>query len=163
MVAEFFAASWVIGQVGFGTTLLLVIALGFLGVAVVRWKAAGLLVSTIESATNSSVETTSAIAGRALGLAAGILIAVPGFVSSAFGLILLLTPVRRLAEPFLAARATSWSVPFINRSGPTASSRRGPSGDGTIIDVDIVDRSHPGGSDTGDAADVPRSARPEIG
>ncbi len=166
IVAEFFAAAWVVGQIGLGLTLLVFLGLGFLGVAVARWQSSGLLVSTIQSATNPSVETTTAVAGRALGLVAGLLISFPGFITSALGLVLLLAPVRKTVEPLLAARATSWSVPFINRSGPRPGQwpgRRGPSGDGTIIDVDLVDRDHPGRQDSADVADQSRSARPEIG
>ncbi|MEZ5229083.1 MAG: FxsA family protein, partial [Acidimicrobiales bacterium] len=108
-----------------------------------------------------------AVAGRFLGLIAGVLIGFPGFVTTAVGAVLLIPPVRKAVEPRLAARASSWSVPFINRSGSLHDARRpgrrGPSGDGTIIDVDLVDRAHPDGRNAGDVADVPRSARPELG
>lgn len=178
MVAEFFAAAWVAGQIGIGLTLLTMMVLGLLGVAVVRWKSAGLLLSTIESATNPSVDTTAAVAGRALGVLAGLLVGLPGFVTSLIGLLLLVGPVRAKVEPRLAARASNWTVPFITGSGPLhgagsrpgpfrprGSSRpgqRGPSGHGTIIDVDLVDRDQSHSTDVDDVADVPRSARPEI-
>ncbi len=169
MVVEFFVAAWVVGQVGVATTLLLLLAFAFLGVAVTRWKAAGLLMSTLRTATNPSAESTATIAGPALGLLAGLLIGIPGFVSTAAGLLLLLAPVRSIVEQRLAARATSWSVPFLIRSGPNQRpGPRGRSGEGTIIDVDLVGRDQvhqdqADNSDVDDEADEPQSARPEIG
>lgn len=158
IVAEYFAGSWVVGQIGFGATLLALVGLAFLGVAVARWNSAGLVQTTLESARNPSVDVTSAMAGRTLGLVAGFLIGFPGFCSSLVGLLLVFGPVRRLVEPRLAAKASAITVPFGNRPGPFGSSSRG-----TVIDVDVVDVDPEADDQSGDSTDVPRSARPEIG
>lgn len=163
IVAEFFAASWVVGQIGFGATLLALVALAFLGIAVARWNSAGLVQTTLESAMNPSGDATTSMTRRTLGLFAGFLIGFPGFCSSLVGLLLLFGPVRRFVEPRLVAKASAITMPFGNRPGFRGSWSRG-----TVIDVDLVDddlnadgsrADNPGGDHT----DVPRSARPEIG
>jgi UPF0716 protein FxsA len=149
VVAEFMAAMQMIRLVGFFATALLLIASSFVGVAVIRWKAAGLFRTTVEAATAPG-GVTAAVADRLIGVFAGLLLIAPGFVTSALGLALLFPPVRRAIEPKVMARTTRWSVPFMNRPGP----RAGHVVDDQIIDVDLVD-------DAGST--VPRSDRPEVG
>lgn len=150
ILAEYLVASRVVATIGFGPAVLLVLYFGVVGVLVIRWKIAGFVVTTLEALSGSPAQAPATVTARALGLAAGLLIALPGFVTSAIGLALLFSPVRRAVQPFVLSRITAWSGPIVNRSGP----RRGPHHDGTIIDVDVV------GHDTPDASP---SARPEIG
>ncbi len=148
MVAEYFAAAQVASAFGFANMLLSLVGLSVLGLFVLRWKAAGLLLSTLESFGVDS--RRSEVVDRVLGLLAGLLLVIPGFVTAAFGLLLLLAPVRRAVEPFVLARTTGWTVPFVMRTG----ARVRWSTDETVIDVDVVEP---------ESNNASRPARPEIG
>jgi UPF0716 protein FxsA len=108
-VTEWFAASWLAGSIGWGGVLLVVAALFLVGVAVMRRAgfaaARSLRPVQVDGATVLPNVTQDALsrAGQEVGDAgtlffAGLLIAVPGLVTSALGLLLLLPPVRRLVR-----------------------------------------------------------------
>lgn len=108
-VTEWFAASWLAAYVGWGGVLLVVAALFLVGLAVMRRAgfaaARSLRPVQVDGATVLPGVTPDALsrAGRDVGDAgtlfvAGVLIAVPGLVTSAVGLLLLLPPVRSLVR-----------------------------------------------------------------
>ncbi len=148
IVVEYLAAAQFASAFGVANTLLALVGSSLLGVFVLRWKAAGLLLSTLQSFGTES--RRSEVIDRVLGLLAGLLLVIPGFVTAVMGLLLLLAPVRRAVEPFVLARTTGWTVPFVNRTG----SRVRWSTDETVIDVDVVEP---------EPNDASRPARPEIG
>jgi UPF0716 family protein affecting phage T7 exclusion len=72
----------------------------------------------------------------------------PGFISAAVGLVLLVRPIRRRVEPAVVVRVSGWTLPFVDRQG----FRRQPF-NGSVIDVDLVDEPSP---------DSSRADRPEV-
>ncbi|MEV4755090.1 FxsA family protein [Micromonospora sp. NPDC049559] len=83
--------------IGFGWTLLLVLAVSLTGLALLRregiraWRG-------FRAALNAGQPPGRQATDGLVGLAAGLLLAVPGLVSGAAGLLLLVPPVRRLAR-----------------------------------------------------------------
>jgi UPF0716 protein FxsA len=119
---EIFVIVTVVHAIGFGATLLLLVAGGVLGSYVMRragaswWRALRGQVRTADgTAATGQRPDGRAAAHAALLFLAGLLIFLPGFVSDAVGLLLLLPPVRGL----LQAATAAWFVRrFTAVSGP---------------------------------------------
>jgi UPF0716 protein FxsA len=108
---EIFVIVQVAHAIGFGWTLLLLVAGAVLGAFVMRvagaswWGALRGRTQTAEGVIVSAPRPDAAAAGRAaLLFLAGLLIFLPGFVSDVVGLVLLVPPVRGL----LAAGVAGW-------------------------------------------------------
>jgi UPF0716 protein FxsA len=100
---ELFVAIWLAGQIGWGWTLLLAAALSVFGAWVLRDTARR---ARREAVAQSAAPTPAALAqaGR-LGVrtVAGLLLFLPGFLTGAAGLVLLLPPVAELVRQRTAA------------------------------------------------------------
>ena len=83
------------GQIGVWATVLFVIASAVAGQLVIRAQA-GMAAAQIQAAMREMGDPTRPIPARASGMAAGALLMVPGFLTSAIGLLLLIPPVRDL-------------------------------------------------------------------
>lgn len=114
-VLELFVFVQVAGSAGFGTALLAGMALTFVGVWLVKqqglgvWRRANAKVARGE-------EPTDEVVGGMLLLVAGVLLLVPGFVTGAAGLLLLLPPVRALLRGSLRARFAAGPIVFARSS-----------------------------------------------
>ncbi|HEY5185092.1 MAG TPA: FxsA family protein [Actinomycetes bacterium] len=96
-----------VGQaIGFGWVLLLLIAGALLGSAVMRRAGASWWSALRANGTGSQLPDGRVAADAAMLFSAGLLIFLPGFVSDAVGLVLLLPPARRLIE----TAAVAWFV-----------------------------------------------------
>jgi UPF0716 protein FxsA len=90
-----------VGQaIGVWPTLLLVVLSTFVGLAVIRRRGLALLRS-IREAMGQRRLPAQAIADTMLAWTGGALLVIPGLLTSLFGLVLLLEPVRRLAYALL--------------------------------------------------------------
>lgn len=145
---EIFVIVAVAQAIGLGLTLLALLAGAVLGVYVMRragaswWRALRGQVSAADGSTVTSARPDGrAAAHAALLFLAGLLIFLPGFVTDAVGLLLLLPPVRAL----LQAGTAAWFVRrFSSVSGPggvriwTRPEQGGPGGPGGMLPGDIV-------------------------
>lgn len=148
---EIFVMVQVGHAIGFWLTLLALVAGAFLGSYVMRragaswWRALRGRVETSEGALVSGQRPDGrAAAHAALLFLAGLLLFLPGFISDAVGLLLLLPPVRAL----LQAGTAAWFVRrFTSVEGPGGVRlwTRGASGD-QVIKGDVVrDKKEPPG------------------
>jgi UPF0716 protein FxsA len=129
-VIELVAAIQVGRQIGAGWTILLLIGLTVLGGTVVRRAAAGTGQHLLASAQEKRVPGAE-MARPVLKLVAGLLLVVPGFVTAAVGLVLLLPPVRALAGrrwEHQLARAAADRAALLNRFGPAGTGPEGTEG-----------------------------------
>jgi UPF0716 protein FxsA len=129
--------------IGFGWTLLIVLAMFFGGLAV----AGSQIKRQIQRLQSGRLTTPQgAVTDGALIALGTVLMVAPGLVTSALGLLLLLPPTRAVARPVLtamAARSISRRVPLVTvvSTGPggfatdTPSSPPGDYIDGEVIDV----------------------------
>jgi UPF0716 protein FxsA len=92
--------------IGFGWVLLLLIAAAVLGSVVMRRAGSSWWSALRVNGSGSQLPDGRAAADAAMLFAAGLLIFLPGFVSDAVGLVLLLPPVRRLIQ----AASVAWFV-----------------------------------------------------
>jgi UPF0716 protein FxsA len=93
-VAAEIAAFVAVGtQIGFGWAVLLLVGLSVLGPFAIRHVGLGVLTRTQERLAGGELPTRELLDG-VLVLAGGVMICVPGFVSGALGLLLMLGPVR---------------------------------------------------------------------
>jgi UPF0716 protein FxsA len=160
----------VAGQIGAGWTLLLIIAMSVLGVVLIRsqglavWRRANAELAAGRMPTRSLVD-------GALVMLGGCLLIVPGFITDALGLVLLLPPTRALVRPFVlrwmerrAARVGVMNAVFVDAVGnPYSSTRatRSPWGTvigGTVVDVDSREATPP----RADVVDVRVEGPPEL-
>jgi UPF0716 protein FxsA len=118
-IVELYVMYLVANWVGFWSMLGLVILVSLAGFSVIRF--AGL--RTVRRFAAGEPPSTE-LADGAVFLTAGILIAVPGFVSGAFGALLLVPPVRALVRTQLARRTGAMAARF-GVGGPGGPSGRG--------------------------------------
>ncbi|HVQ86920.1 MAG TPA: FxsA family protein [Actinomycetes bacterium] len=100
-IAEIMLAVFVADQIGWDWTLLALLGLSMLGVLVIRgtWRAAAEVANTdptVAMASAPAVGTKAADA--AIRMFAGFCLLIPGFITAAVGLLLLLPPVRALVR-----------------------------------------------------------------
>jgi UPF0716 protein FxsA len=92
-VAEVAAFVAVGEQIGFGWAVLLLIGVSALGPFLIKRAGLGVLARTQERIAQGDLPTRELLDGVVV-LAAGIMICIPGFISDALGLLLLIGPVR---------------------------------------------------------------------
>lgn len=145
-VTEIYVASLVAGQIGWGLTLLALLALSALGVLVLRssgraWRTVAASATPRTGAPLPPTGTASAAADAGFQLLAGLLLLVPGFVSAAVGLLLLLPPVRvvviALGGRWLFRRFPHWQA--------TMTRIRVAGHFGDVVQGDVVDPDRPPG------------------
>jgi UPF0716 protein FxsA len=94
-VAEVAAFVAVGDHIGFGWAVLILIGVSALGPFLVKRVGLGVLTRTQERLAQGDVPTRDLLDGVVV-LAGGVLICIPGFISDALGLLLMIGPVRRL-------------------------------------------------------------------
>ncbi len=124
-LAELAAFIAVASAIGFLAALGLLLATSFAG-ALVLQHAGGSHIARVRTAwDNGSFTTLQADSGGALVLLAGILLLIPGFITDAIGLLLLLSPLRQLVmrqlRPWRAGQTR-------RRRGRSAAGRLAPGG-----------------------------------
>jgi UPF0716 protein FxsA len=149
LIAEVAAFVAVGEHVGFGWTILLLIGVSALGPLLVRRVGLGVLARTRDRLAHGELPTRELLDGVVV-LAGGVLICVPGFISDAFGLLLLIGPVRyllirvggrRMARHVQTMRPMRWKIIDVTTSQKSADAST-PSG--PIEPVIEPDRRSPG-------------------
>jgi UPF0716 protein FxsA len=96
VIAAEVAAFWVVaGQIGFFWALVLLIVVSGFGPFIVRRVGFGILAHTRDRLERGEVPTRELFDGLVV-LIGGVMIFVPGFIGDAFGLLLMIGPVRHL-------------------------------------------------------------------
>jgi UPF0716 protein FxsA len=126
-ILELYVASLVADQIGVGPMLLLLLAAVVLGAVVIR----------------RSWRRRPRTSDTALLVLAGVLLLLPGFVSDALGLLLLLPPVRAVAKVWVGQRVerrmASWNLEVLRwdtvlRPGPGSPPAGGPVVQGEVVE-----------------------------
>jgi UPF0716 protein FxsA len=136
-----------ISTIGWGWTLLVLLATFVLGWGLLAPMAGSQLMRQLGQMRSGLKEPQSAMSDGALVTVATVLVLVPGLVTTALGLLLLVPPIRAVAGPGLTAialRGLQRRVPLATYTTYTATSttdaRRGHSGEGRdYIDGEVID------------------------
>lgn len=138
-----------VSTIGWGWTLLALLATFLLGWGIVAPMAGSHLIRRIGRLRSGLAEPRSTAGDGAVVSVAALLVLVPGLVSTALGLLLLIPPVRSAAAPglgALAVRAVQRRVPgvryattFGTDSYPTGSYPADARGHGDYIDGEVID------------------------
>ena len=137
-VLELYVFVQVAGSVGFGTALLGAVIATFVGISLVKRQGLGVLRRANDKVARGEAPTDEVVNGTLL-LLAGILLLLPGFVTGAAGLLLLLPPVRALLRGSLRRRFAAGPIVI---SGPMRMGGFGPGaafpgrGRGEVLDAD---------------------------
>ena len=137
-LVELVAVVALVSTIGFGWTILLLLGTFVVGLAV----AGSQIKRHIQRLRDGFDNPQGAVADSALVALGGLLVVIPGLVSTALGLLLLLPPTRAAAHPLLTMLA-SRRAPLITIATVGASRYRPNRGDyidGEVIDV--TDRGH---------------------
>jgi UPF0716 protein FxsA len=141
VAAELYAAVFVAGQIGVLNTIALMILISMIGGAVVKRAGLGVVRRAQATIAEGGTPHRELVDGLLL-LFAGILLVVPGFVTDAVGLVLLLPPVRALLRVWLVRsfkRRTSYAVRFVDGFGRRVDIRGG----GGVHDVSATEVNDP--------------------
>ncbi len=133
-----------VSTIGWGWTLLVLLATFLLGWGLLAPMAGSHLIRQLGQLRSGLTEPRSAVSDGALVTLAMALVLVPGLVTTAVGLLLLVPPVRAVAGPGLtgiALRGLQRRVPLITDAAAfAADSRRGNYGEGRdYIDGEVID------------------------
>jgi UPF0716 protein FxsA len=132
-VVELVALTAVVSWLGFGPTLMVLLAGALLGMWLVRREGSRAALAVADAVRAGRVAHAELTDGALIGLA-GLLIMVPGLVSDLLGLLLVLPPSRALARRWLTRQAERRS-PLLR----TAHIRTGgPVVDGSVVDGSVV-------------------------
>ncbi|GAB3127257.1 membrane protein FxsA [Tsukamurella serpentis] len=153
LVVEIAAFAGLVAWLGFGWALLAVIAATAIGVLMLRRTAAGVL-GRLADALDGRRSAGPALMDTALLAAAVLLLAVPGVVSTALGMVLLVKPVRAVVRPVAAYVGAKRIAGFVEESGLVTVLSGRPRGYGTVVDGVVADdrsAQQPGGGRGGQA------------
>jgi UPF0716 protein FxsA len=133
-----------VSMIGWGWTLLVLVATFLLGWGLLAPMAGSQLIRQLGQLRSGLTEPRVAVSDGALVTLGMALVLVPGLVTTVLGLLLLLPPIRAVAGPGLTGislRGLQRRVPPITDTTVfTADSRRGYSGDGRdYIDGEVID------------------------
>lgn len=139
-----------VSTIGWGWTLLLLLATFLLGWGIVAPMAGSHLIRRIGRLRSGLAASRDAAGDGALVSVAALLVLVPGLVSTALGLLLLIPPVRSVAAPGLGAmamRTLRRQMPGISYASstfradpyPSAPHPGGARGHGDYIDGEVID------------------------
>ena len=133
-IAELYAFVQVTHAIGFFPALLAVFALSFVGTWVVRLAGWSMFRRMRTTMRDGKAPTRELIDGFLI-LGSGALLLVPGFITGAIGLLLLLPPVRAIVRTMLVKRfrGSTQVITATHRPDRSASPR------GPVIDTDAVD------------------------
>ena len=126
-VAELYVALQVAHQIGALNTVLVLVALSLLGGWVIRRAGFRALGRTFASLAEGRSPTDDMINGG-LGFAAGLLLIIPGFITAALGVVLLLPPMRAVLRSTIRKR--------VRRRVDQGRASRFGARFGTVINVD---------------------------
>jgi UPF0716 protein FxsA len=146
-VVELAVIFTLVSTIGWGWTLLALLATFVLGWGLLAPMAGSQLIRQLGQMRSGLKEPQSAMSDGALVTVATVLVLVPGLVTTALGLLLLVPPIRAVAGPGLTAialRGLQRRVPLVTyttyTTTSTADDRRGYSGDGRdYIDGEVID------------------------
>ncbi|GAA1015760.1 FxsA family protein [Tsukamurella strandjordii] len=164
-VVEIAAFAGLVAWLGFGWALLTVIAATAIGVLMLRRTAAGVL-RDLGAALDGRKSAGPALMDTALLAASVFLLAVPGVVSTALGLVLLVKPVRAVIRPVAAYVGAKRIAHFVEESGLVTVLAGQPRGFGTVVDGSVDDHAAQGAADgtvDGVVVDAGSSAGPRPG
>jgi UPF0716 protein FxsA len=141
-LVEVYVLVLVAGAIGWLPALALLLAVSFLGVWLVKREGIGVLRRTQDTLARGEMPANEMIDGGLL-VVAGVLCVVPGFVTAAMGLLLILPPVRAFVRNRLVHRWTK---------GQGLGTGRMPFMRARVVDVEYVgdvtpDRQRSGGTD----------------
>ena len=131
-----------VSTIGWGWTLLVLLVSFLLGWGLLAPMAGSHLIRQIGQLRSGLREPRSALSDGALVTLATVLVLVPGLVTTAFGLLLLVPPIRSIAGPGLTAIGIRGlrRVPLVSYTTAFTDSRRGYSGEGRdYIDGEVID------------------------
>jgi UPF0716 protein FxsA len=132
-----------VGTVGWGWTLLGLLVTFVLGWGLLAPIAGSQLIREIGQLRSGLREPRNTLGDGALVTAATALVLIPGFVTTALGMLLLLPPVRAAAGPGLTAVALrGWQrrAPLVSYTSAFTDFRPHPAGDGRdFIDGEVID------------------------
>lgn len=140
-VVELAAVIALVSTVGWGWTLLVALGTFLLGWGVLAPMAGSHLVRQIGHLRSGLTDPHRAVSDGALVTLATVLVLVPGVVTTALGVLLLVPPIRAAARPGLAAigaRGLRRRMPLINYPSDGAYDR-GDYIDGEVVDVRDVE------------------------
>ncbi|MDU8923651.1 FxsA family protein [Pasteurellaceae bacterium LIM206] len=123
LYAEISTLIWVGGHIGIFATLLLLIAMGAIGLNLIRVSGIRTVFNVREQILRGQPPTDS-IVKSLLWLVAGVLLIIPGFLTDIIAILLLLPPVRLLLQIFFAKRVTVMGAGIWQKSHRTFYSRR---------------------------------------
>jgi UPF0716 protein FxsA len=133
-VVELVAVSAAVSWLGFGPTLLVLLAGAVVGMWLVRREGSRTALAVAEAVRAGRVAHAELTDGALIGLA-GLLIMVPGLVTDLLGLLLVLPPSRALARRWLTRQAERRSPllrsAYLRTGGPVV--------DGQVVDGQVVD------------------------
>jgi UPF0716 protein FxsA len=149
-IVELAAFVFVAGHIGAFTAAALLILCSLAGIALVKREGLGAWRRAQERMRDGELPTTDLLNGLLI-LVAGVLMAVPGFVTDAIGLLLLVPPIRALVRTLVFGRferqlqATVITGPGGMSFGATAAPPRSFTGPATygVVDVHEVDPDDP--------------------
>lgn len=128
-----------VGQViGPWWTILLLIADSILGTWLIR-REGGRAWRALRTALDSGRMPAKELADGALILVGGTLMLSPGFVTDAFGILLILPVTRPLFRRLLTGIVTRRLVVLSTGPGPGQTTRPGPRSQGTVVQGEVVD------------------------
>jgi UPF0716 protein FxsA len=116
-IVELYAFVQVTHAIGFGSALLALILVSVFGAWLVKREGIGMWRRMQQQLSRGEPPGTRVLDGLLL-LVAGVLIVVPGFVTAAIGLLLLLPPVRAVARAALARRYGGSTRVIVATHGP---------------------------------------------
>jgi len=131
--------------IGWAAAVLLLLATSVLGVVLLRVQGRAAL-ARVSAAVSQSRAPGAAVLDSALGFLGASLLVVPGFLTDAFGVLLLLEPTRRLTRRWIshvyAARVMSFATAAAGRYAPRRPGSRPADVEGTAVE-DQQDRLGP--------------------
>lgn len=137
--------------IGVGWTLLALVLFGLLGAVLVK-RESGRAWKALRSAVDTGRMPGRELADASLVLVGGLLLLLPGFISDAVGIFLILPFTRALSRRMLAvligARVAVVAPPGVfghGRAGPDSGAHGGQTGPGDIIEGEIIEEDPPPG------------------
>jgi UPF0716 protein FxsA len=139
LVAEIIAFIEVGHAIGWLLAIVALIGISVLGTQVVRIQGRSAIERVSLALTERRAPARAALDGL-LGFLGGVLLVIPGFVTDAFGVLLLLPPTRALARRWMSRHYSGRLMNFVVATGRFASGDRGarPADvDSTAVDDDL--------------------------
>lgn len=108
---------WVGGQIGILATLAAIVVTAVIGIGIIRWQGMGLVLDSRAMMARGEIPA-KAFAEAMMLAVAGLLLFIPGFVTDAIGVLLLIPPVRAALYAFLSRNMVVVSTYRPTQPGP---------------------------------------------